>query len=306
MDKPLYIRRSSCVYFDGSDDDQQPDLRELAHAVCHQRYRRIDRYTQLALLGAGRCAAELTLDPQTAVYLASGKGPAMNNIQMQQAIFRDNTPPMPIQFINAVSNAVSFYVMQEHALQGQNLFVSRETHAFESALTLAAVDIQSGRVPAALLGMVDELTHPLDHQRNRLNVPADTALGEGSHWLLLDAKPSAETIATIEQCRLFDSVYALQQWLDGFAPDLSVFIYFGMGVDDAMRDQCLRRLAEVRVFSDQPENLWDGLNAGALVRFVQQPPSEGEERLLTISRDRDDRCQATVVRRSPSGETTGS
>lgn len=302
MISPLYIRRRGCIYFDASDTDQQPDLREQVQAACRQRYRRIDRYTQLALLGAASCVGGLSLDPLTAVYLASGKGPAMNNIQMQQAIFRDNSAPMPIQFINAVSNAVSFYVMQEHSLQGQNLFVSREVHAFEAALTLAAIDMHTGRVPAALVGMVDELTHPLQDQCRRLGVAPDTALGEGSHWLLLTPQPAADVQASIECCQLFDDVGHLLKWLAKVPVAKSVAVFFGNGVDDALRSRCLNRLKNAATWQPQRENLWDGVNAGAIVRYVDAPTSEVAGQLLTISRDDDNRCQVTLLRRMGSNE----
>jgi len=272
MNSPLYVRRT------GS-----------------KRYRRIDRYIQLALTGAGRCVGEIDLDPDTGLYVATGKGPASNNIEMQLGIFRDRTAPGPIQFINAVSNSVSFYVMQDHGLHGQNLLISREVHAFEAALDLATNDLLAGRTGQALVGMVDELTHPLEHQCRRLNVSVDTTLGEGSHWFLLSRDQSSETLGVIQFQGLFENSSALISEVKKLRQPHAVF--FGANCDHSFRQSCMRVLDTNCSQYQTSESMWDGINAGAMLRYLNQSKVDACNSLLLISRDFDGRCQCTHVNR---------
>lgn len=295
MDKSIYVKSIGSAYFDGSEKGVQPELKDQLAHVCRQRYRRIDRFIQLALLGAGRCAAEFELNPGTALYLATGKGPALNNIQMQEDIFRHRTEPKPIQFINAVSNSVGYYIMKEHSLNGQNLLVSREQHAFEAALALSAVDLHGGRCGSALLGMVDELSHPLEHQCRRLDVPLDTRLGEGSHWFLLSANDDGHSIGCVRNTQLFNSERTMLSWLPSRTESLAMF--FGAGVNAELRSKILNRMSSMAVEITSPESLWDGINAGIIVRFLDASEATGVNHLLLISRDSDGRCQATLVER---------
>jgi len=214
---------------------------------------------------------------------------------MQVGIFRDRTAPGPIQFINAVSNSVSFYVMQDHSLHGQNLLISREVHAFEAALDLAASDLLAGRTGQALVGMVDELTHPLAHQCRRLNVSADTSLGEGSHWLLLTREKCARTLGAIQSQILFENRRTLIDGLKKLRQPHSVF--FGANCDQSFRQSCLRALDANCSLFQTSEHLWDGINVGAIVRYLNQSKVDAENNLLLISRDFDGRCQCTRVNR---------
>lgn len=292
MNRPIYIERVGSLYYDGSADGYQPELKALVQEECRGRYRRIDRFTQLALLGAIRCAGDLSLPTNTLLYLASGKGPAGNNIDIQRVIVADREPPMPVQFINAVSNSVSFYIMQDLALTGQNLFVSRELHAFEAALTLVSVDLEAQRSATALLGMVDEITHPLADQCSRLEVPPDTALGEGSHWFLCHAERPANALGAIRDNRFFIGLPSFSSWLSELA--LPCEIFYAHGIDDHTKGICQERLATNRGQRVSTENLWDGLSAGAIADFLATGQSQW---LLTISCDGNERFHAILVER---------
>ncbi len=113
-----------------------------------------------------------------------------------------------------MSNSACFYLAKHFGLHGRSHFVTRRHAPLESVLQLAALDIDNGTVQSALVGSVDICTMPLADHRTRLCVPADTAVGEGSHWFLLsnDAYPGT-TLATIEAVILLPDKDALQQWL---------------------------------------------------------------------------------------------
>lgn len=292
MKQPVYIESVGSLYFDASQEANQPELKPLVQAHCRGKYRRIDRFTQLALIGAARCAGTYSLPVDTALYLASGKGPAGNNIEMQRSIIAEHEPAKPIQFINAVSNSVSFYVMQDNVLSGQNLFVSREQHAFEAALTLTALDLEVSRFDSALLGMVDELTHPLSDQCARLGVPEKTPLGEGSHWFLCHANRGRNSLGAIYENVFFFGLPELLNWLAMLTVDCELF--FAHEVNDEARDACIQCVTGYRGSRAHTENLWDGLTAGAIAGFLVSGQGEG---LLTISCDRDNRYHAILSKR---------
>ncbi|PCH61485.1 MAG: hypothetical protein COC05_00725 [Gammaproteobacteria bacterium] len=297
MDKPIYIQSMGAVYFDAVESGVQPDLKQAMTEVCTQRFRRIDRFIQLALVGAGRCAKGKLLDAQTAVYLTSGAGPTSMNIDVQQNIFRDHREPRPVSFINTLGNSAGYYVGKDLGLCGQNLFVTRDVHAFESVLEIAALDIHAGRVGQSLIGIVDEISHPLFHQCQRMHLPADTKLGEGSHWFLVSGNANDETIGVIEESRMFDSDDALITSLTSCASPTGTYrqpllLFFGLGCDSELIKRCLATLPVGTRKVGFGQQAWNGLNAGAINGFLE---SDSDGKLLIISRDRESRCHATRV-----------
>ena len=298
MGKSVCILAIGTAYFDAGPGGTQPELKSELELVCRQRYRRIDRFTQLALLGAGRCASSLELATDTALFLASGKGPAANNIGMQQQIFRDREAPKPIQFINSVTNSASYYVMKDHSLTDQNLFISREHHAFEAAVELAMVELAMGRFEQAMVGFTDELTHPLEHQYRRASIPKDHRLGEGSHWLLLCNTCHGKELAQLEFCRIFSDDNDLFEWMLGSGLNNKVVdnIFFNPENDACFNKECLHRLTGKPVMLKSVEGHWDGINAGVLTSFVADDNTLSG-RLLIISKDADGRSQVTLVKK---------
>lgn len=313
MSEPIAIQSVGSVYFDASSSDSQPVLRDLVKAICKSRFRRIDRFTELALLGAGRCVSDLQLSSDTALYLASGTGPAGINISMQAQIIRDKSLPSPIQFINSLTNSASFYVMKNHGLNGQNLFVSRHQHSFEAALELALLDLRTQRCEQALVGIVDEITHPLEHQYRRSGVNSDIRLGEGSHWFLLSADLQSTTNATLEQTRLCSNESDLLAQINSMTTTASceTSVYFSDGINEGLRSRILTLTGHQSNCIYSREGLWDGQVAGVMIDFVTAGENETagsvkpvaknsgqSSRLITVSVDSEKRYQIAVVSRS--------
>lgn len=168
-----------------SATESLPELKTLTQDVTGKPFRRIGRFIQLALIGASRCVLGKHPPQDTAVYFASGRGDLELTLEIMTQLFRDGQTPKPLNFVNTVSNAACFYLAQHLALQARSNFVCNRYFAFESVLQLAALDLSSGVVNSALVGSVDIATTPLDEHRQRLQLPADTPMGEGSHWLWL-------------------------------------------------------------------------------------------------------------------------
>ena len=167
-----------------------PSLDTALREVCREHYRRIDRFIALALLGSGRCAKGRALAPDCGLYLGSGLGPMADNIACQEQLIRDRELPMPFDFINTLGNSAGYYVAKNLGLSGQNLFISRPGANFEAGLQAALVDLECGMLSQALVGVVEEATEPFSEHRRRQGLPADTAVAEGSHWLLLERDAS--------------------------------------------------------------------------------------------------------------------
>jgi hypothetical protein len=164
-------------------DDALPELKALTQEVTGKAFRRIGRFIQLALIGASRCIQGKQAPVDTGVYFASARGDLELTLEIMTQLFRDAQTPKPLNFVNTVSNAACFYLAQHFALQARSNFVCNRYFAFESVLQLAALDLTLGTVNSALVGSVDIATVPLSEHRQRLQLPPDAAMGEGSHWL---------------------------------------------------------------------------------------------------------------------------
>ena len=195
-------------------DDVLPPLKELVKASTGESVRRVGRFIQLALIGAGRCLQKKILPADTAVYLTSGRGDLEITLDVLVQMVEHGLPPKPLSFINTVSNSACFYIAKHFSLCGRNQFVTRRHAPLECALQLAALDLQTGAVQTALVGSVDICTEPLNDHRKRLDVSDDTSVGEGSHWFLLAPTTCSDTaLATIDNAVTFSDIEALRQWL---------------------------------------------------------------------------------------------
>lgn len=173
------------------DGEPLPSLDEALKPLCREQFRRVDRFIQLALLGSARCAAGRSITADCSLYLGSGLGPMSNNISTQEQLIRDRLTPKPFNFINTLGNSAGYYVAKNLALRGQNLFISRRGASLQALLEAALVDLETGGINQALVGVVEEVTLPLAEHRRRQGLPEDTPVAEGSHWLLLEPDVAA-------------------------------------------------------------------------------------------------------------------
>lgn len=167
------------------------DLAEPLRMALGARPRRVNRYTRLALLGAHRCAGQLSepLPARTPLYLASEQGDTAETVSLMDGILRDGQPPRPMSFVNVSSNMAGFHVAASLGLTGRNMTVARQRGSFGAMLELASLDPGSGE--AMLLGTVSECVWPLADHRQRCELDADALLAEGSYWLVASAATHA-------------------------------------------------------------------------------------------------------------------
>lgn len=211
MPEVIYIRATGD--YCGAVEEGVPPLKELVRDALGEPVRRVGRFIQLALVGAGRCVGTRALPPATAVYLASDRGDLEVTLEVWDGLFRQGLAPKPLSFINTVSNSACYYIARQFGLHGRSSFVSSRPFAFESALQLALLELRGGAVASALLGAVELVTPPLSDHRKRLHLDAGTPLAEGSHWLWLQRAPIGEGAPQLLDARHFNDRAALDAWL---------------------------------------------------------------------------------------------
>lgn len=253
------------------------DLRPLLAAVCRERFRRIDRFTQLALLGSARCVQDHSLPADTGLYISSGFGSIANTVSVQRQMFVDRRVPKPLTFINTLSNSAGYYVARNLGLMTRNQFVSRDAAPLEAALYLATLDLVRGDVEQALVGAVDEASAPLSEHARRLGVGVDVPLAEGSHWLLLrTARKSTPSAALADIDTLADTA-ALSAWLAGIDWSADTRIWFAEDVSPQARAAC-----PVLDRHEPALGVYRSRTAGAVLRYLSD--SVGKE-LVTVVED---------------------
>jgi hypothetical protein len=172
------------------------DLRVLLKAETGQNFRRINRFIELALLGACRCrqhAGEISGD--TALYLACDSPMLADSVKILQGMELEGRAPSPFEFMNVSGNMAGYYIANHLGLSGPQLALHRNHESLEAALELLM--LHSAQHRRALLGYVEEGVWPLSEQRVRLGLGADAPLYESSHWFYFD-QDCATPIAQIE------------------------------------------------------------------------------------------------------------
>lgn len=225
-------------------DEELLNLKEEVKLSCGAHIRRIDRFIQLALIGSHRCIKGLALPANTGLYVASSQGAKGNISRSLEQIYKEKQPLMPLNFINMVGNAASFYIAKILNIQGVNLFLTRNTFTFEEALELALLDIDTGVSGMALVGTVDECITPLSHHRTQLRIAPDRQLGEGSHWMLIGKKTAASgtPIAEIRGLEYFTDYTDVANWLESILASSKknrFHLGLGIGLTDRHKDKLI-------------------------------------------------------------------
>lgn len=298
----IYIHATGGIYNSVKEGEELTPLKPLVAEVCSQRYRRIDRFIQLALIGSGRCLRHhqkraVDLSSQTALYLTSGQGPTSNNIEVQESIFKHGEQAKPLKFINTLSNSAGFYVMKEAGLTGQNIFVTREITPLECALQTAIADLTERYCHSALIGMVDEATLPTADQCLRMKLPKGTTIGEGSYWFLL-ATHKNNAQGSIDGLFIEDTLdKAIDRALTQTKTDSGNIPRFFVGrhVSESFAKEVSSKLTE-RKWQEYtlPQSVWDGINSAAVYEFISEKSTD-DRTLWVLSEDREGRVSILVV-----------
>ena len=288
----LYIVATGDYVDPVSNDESARDLKALVAEAVGAPVRRIGRFIQLALIGAGRCAGNVALPADAAVYLGSGRGDLEVTIDVMQSLLRDGHAPKPLSFINTVSNAACFYVAQSLKILGRSSFVCNRYFAFETMLQLAALDLNSGAVDTALVGTVDVVVPPLAGHRIRLELGLDTPVADAAHYLCLQTKPSAAFLGRLIAAEHFTDAAALRAWLSrsSLGKDCSLATGQFMSSSEASDWQGELGLAPFNYRNDRP--YYDSQSGAAVGEFLRNPTAST---LLHLNRDPSGRYSAFVI-----------
>ncbi|MCC7014449.1 MAG: hypothetical protein IT454_17950 [Planctomycetes bacterium] len=250
------------------DERGLPSLEALQLEFCRERYRRIDRFILLAVIGATQCARAGELRRDCGLYVSSAVGPLGSNVLVQEQMVRQHLLPKPFHFVNTLGSAVGYYVARNLELTGHSAFVSRRGGAFLSALALACADLESGAVPQALVGAVDECVVPLEEHRAQMGLASDAPCGESSTWVLLEPHTAARAARRLDILRADDWSGARELLSRTLAADDTVA--FGARVDVAQARERLGGLSGARFDHSAIESASrDGVRVG---RFVSSAP----------------------------------
>ena len=277
-------------------DDAVPatDLKALVAEAVGSPVRRIGRFIQLALIGAGRCAKAATLPGDAAVYLGSGRGDLEVTIEVMQSLLRDGHAPKPLSFINTVSNAACYYVAQSLKVMGRSTFVCNRYFAFESMLQLASLDLNSGFVKTALVGTVDVVVPPLSAHRIRLGLGIETSVADATHWLWLQTTPTAQTLGRLIAAEPFADRETARAWLQNTQLPKNCLFASGQFMSDEESDVWCREL-DMKAFDyRQHRGYYDSQSGAAIGEFFAH--SEGRA-LLHLNRDPSGRYSAMLIER---------
>jgi len=289
--KPIYISGYGDYVERIDSDDSAADLKPLVTEAIGTPVRRIGRFIQLALIGAGRCAKQVALPNDAAVYLGSGRGDLEVTIEVMQSIMRDGRAPKPLTFINTVSNAACFYVAQSLNLASQSTFVCNRYFAFETMLQLAKLDLEHGTVESALVGTVDMVVPPLAAHRIRLEIASEAPVADASHWILLQTQPSSTAVGRLIAAEHFADANELRAWLEDQPIDARWKLAIGQFMPRVEADEWQRALG-LEVFDyliGRP--YYDSQSGATIGEFLRREKGT----LLHLNRDPSGRYQALLV-----------
>ena len=270
--------------------DELPVLKNLVKEVVGKHVRRVSRFIQLALIGAGRAATRLPQD--AAIYLASRRADIAVTRDVLDDLYRRGQAPNPLSFINTVSNAACFYVAQSLALQGAGTFATSCYFSLESALSLAMLDLEQQRVEAALVGVVDVLVATADEHRRCLGLDGSTPVAEGSHWFQLVRDPGGRpALARLERVRQFIDRQSLSQWLSEQAFAGDNYLATGQFIGEAERAEWLNHTGLRSFETTGSPGYLDSQLAWVLCQFI----AVGRGTLLHLNCDPQGRYMLVIV-----------
>ena len=276
-----------------------PPLKDLAREATGVSVRRIGRFVQLALIGAGRCLSGRTLPAGTATYFASGRGDLEVTLEVLRHLCEHGGSPAPFTFINTVGNSACFHVAKTFGLSGRSLFVTTRHAPLHAALRLAALDIATGGVAAALVGSSDLCTAPLTAHRERIGVSPGTPVGEGSHWFLLGSGDRlGPPRGLLSELRSFPDEAALGRYLAWHRADFAgAVLAAGSHLDAAGFASAREATGIERVFDYRSDLPWyDSQTGYGIHRFLTDPPAET---LIHVDGDPSGRRTLLVIEKTP-------
>ncbi len=213
----------------GRPEDYQVDLQPLEQFLSRRVTRRIDRFSQIGLLGAhlalqdaGLLGTDLS---RVGLVVVSGYGPLRTTFAFLDTVIEDgDNLASPTHFSNSVHNAAAAHIGIQLGMTGPSLSLSQFELSVAAGLQAAQCWLAEQRVDAVLFGAIDERCPVVDYCYQRYfpdmreelrpwNLSEQSAqAGEGGCFLVLQS----ETSATQSYARLHS--IEVSGCLESFAP----------------------------------------------------------------------------------------
>lgn len=175
------------------------DTSPLSEYLPKRSLRRIDHFSRMALLSAGKAIKDtdpsLFSKENTGVIIATGFGALQTTFAfLDSYIEKGDKLASPIHFSNSVHNAAAAHVSIAYGITGPNLTISQLDMSFFSALITAGAWLETGKVGAVLLGTSDAFCDVLGYCIDKFFCLKEKALeysfGEGSAFFFLTREES--------------------------------------------------------------------------------------------------------------------
>lgn len=144
------------------------DLSPLYDYVPKRKLRRVDHFSRMALLAAGKAikdtSPELLSKQTTGIILATGFGALKTTFDfLDSYIEKGDKLASPTFFSNSVHNAAAAHISTCYRITGPNLTVSQFDMSFISALITAKAWLDENKVTAVLVGACDSFCDVLGY-----------------------------------------------------------------------------------------------------------------------------------------------
>ena len=171
------------------------DTNSLSQYLSKRKLRRIDHYSRMALLAAGKTIQDadpsVFVKEDTGVIVASGYGALSTTFAfLDSYIEKGDGLASPTHFSNSVHNAAAAHISIGYGLEGPSLTVSQFDMSFISALLSAAMWLEQGKVDSVLIGTADEYCDVLGYCIHGLSKDRkkNYSFSEGAAFFLVKAQ----------------------------------------------------------------------------------------------------------------------
>jgi hypothetical protein len=295
MNVPTYIYSAAAQIWDAAEDGP-PDLRTAVKDAWGKRFRRVNHFIELSLVGVKACLSPVSEAPLThcEIYLATEQGNVADVAHITEGLYKQREAPMPLEFLNVPNNMAGFYLAHGLGLRSANLTLAHRHFPFETALDLALFNLTvSHQTDAcALVGGVDECAYPLAEHRQRLGLANDAPLAESSSWLFLGKSPK-NALARCDWVQFFSEHSALLSFLQQLDLPASTLLAGGFGMDTESLNSATKSL-NINKRYECNTAYHDSYCATLIAGFANDQQGQC---LLYINRDTSERYVAVCISR---------
>ena len=252
------------------------DTSQLGSFIPKSKLRRVDHYSRMALLAAGRALEKVPSSvipgDDTGLIIATGFG-ALNSTFSFLDSYLDQGDKLsaPTWFSGSVHNAAAAYISISYGLTGPCLTVSQFDMSFAAALVSAQAWLATGRVGAVLLGAVDEWCEVSGYCMQQLGKSRDkkiASFGEGAAFFVVtldkETKPAIGFLDNIYLGR--DLPSEAQDTTDIiFSPSFATEQCHNVRIEDSTAgNKQIRKRFRAASPTDMGTDVWFALSSGRL------------------------------------------